>query len=727
MAFRWFRKNKNATRWMYILVTVFVMVTFTITGAMLDGLSDTSESDLAGSFVTPGGKTVEVNAHEFRQLSFRMARMFGGRDVGDERTWTTLMMDARAEEAGIVVSDRMLKAYIRQGAAFASDAEFNARLKTIGVTPAEYQALMRQQIRISLYQRLNRNEPRVLSEQIVEQYQKDQELIQLEYVAFSDEEQAAQLDASAVSEAELTKFYEEDLDALRKGRDFSTPELYGLEAALLSVEGSTAEGLREKLPEDQRALTDEEVQSYYDDQIDRFQLDEEQEDAESSTDENGDPNGTGDSTEDNTEEPTDEAEDEHAGHNHAPGEHPEEPEFRPLAEVRELIEKEILVSRVVNVAMINHRELQQAREKAEAEKEVKREAALEAAKAAKAAAAEGGESETAEADPAAGEVEGPEPEPEDLFKTIADKYGLELVDFGEPMDIGAVEQLDRIGSSEIINLVRYQTEGNVVPMGPTAEVAYGYLLRMKQKVVPAPKPFDEVKAELPELWLEVTAQKKSQELADEFALALTAKAKTLVQDEVEAIEKLAREQAAARIEAEAVTEEEAQQKLIESELAGKQQEIDSLVGPRKGDVLVALAEERGVAVRTVDWFRKSSSRTGFFADDEDTAERFLKARRDLFQMNSEGSVSGPLRYEHGKQSLIVRVAARKPPELQDMQLIDQVQARRLVEQQANPAAAFAQFGGRGLADSRFEYGTLADDMQLRILHREAPPAEKPAE
>ena len=52
MAFRWFRKNKELTRWMYITVTVFVMVTFTVTGAMLSGLADDSDTVLAGSFVT---------------------------------------------------------------------------------------------------------------------------------------------------------------------------------------------------------------------------------------------------------------------------------------------------------------------------------------------------------------------------------------------------------------------------------------------------------------------------------------------------------------------------------------------------------------------------------------------------------------------------------------------------------------------------------------------------
>ncbi|MFH0944364.1 MAG: SurA N-terminal domain-containing protein [Planctomycetota bacterium] len=708
MAFRWFRKNKNTTRWLYILVTVFVMVTFTVTGAMLQGLSDESAEALAGSFVTPKGEKVALTAGEFRQLSYKMSRLFGGRNMDEKQVWQTVMLDARAKETGIEVSERMLKAYIRQSVPFQSDEQFRGWLQQIGLAPAEFETLMRQQLRVGLYRDLNRDEPRVLSEKVFEQFQEGNELIRLEYVAFADEAEASQLDGSSVSEEDLRKFYEEELDSSRKEDDFSSEERYGVEAALLAMDQVQVDALRQFLPAARQTLTEEEIKSFYDANLHRYEVAEEEagggeEGAEPAGDEPAGDEVSGD-------EPSGgEADD--AGHKHC-----------PLEEVRESIEKELLLGRVITEAMTNYGEMKAAREKAslEQEKQLEEEKKAEAAKA---AAAEG---EKPEGEAAEGEEEKPVEKAEgDLLAIIAEKYGMELVDFGEPVVLEEIEKLDRIGSALLPGLVQYLPEGNVIPRGPTAETPYGFLLRLNKKVPAKPLPFEEVRDRLPEVWVEITASKRAEEKAEAFDEALKTAARSAVEEAVAAIEKEARDKAAEKIAADGVTEEEAKQASIDAELKARQAEIDDLILPQKGGVFAQVAADQGAEVKTVDWFRETYSRTQFFRDEEKSPEHTLKGRLELFQMEEgQEEVAGPIRDGDNKLYLVARIAGRKKPELTEMKLYDRKQAETFVRQMLNPAEMFSGFNTQMFADQRFEYPELAREMQLVITEPVAPKRDR---
>ena len=720
MAFRWFRKNKNTTRWLYILVTIFVMVTFTVTGAMLTGLKDDSNEVLAGSFVTPLGEKIDITAVEFRQLSYQLSRLQYGRNITEKDVWRMVMMDARAVEAGIVVSDEMLKAYIRQALPFRTQQEFEQFLASVGLSGADFNTLIRQQVRVMLYTNVNRDDPRVLSEMVFEQFQEDNELFRLEFVAFADEAEASQLDGSSVSEEELKKFYEEDLDRFRKDKEFSSKEKFAVEAAVLAMDQVEVDALKQFLPTERQELTDEEIKRFYDGNIHRFEMTEEEsaggdDDAEDGGEEPAGDEPAGDEA--TGDEPvTDEPSDEHAvGDEH---------KHRPLEEVRDLIEKELLLGRVINEAMTNYREMKEARDKAATEEEKKLEEEKKAAAAKPADTAEGEASE-GEAAQAEGADKPAEKVKEDLFAIIAEKYGMERVDFGEPMVLEEIKNLERIGSELLPNLVRYLPEGNVIPRPPTAETPYGFLLRLNKKLPAEHIPFEEVKDRLPELWVEFTASERAKEKADGFDEALAAAARAPVEDEVVALEaevavlekEVAEKAGAEKVEDAADTEME---ETAEDRLEEKKAELEDLISSKKGGFFAQVAQDQGVEVKTVDWYRKTYPRTQLFQDEEKTPEHTLMGQTELFYMDEGHEVAGPFRDDEHKLYLVARIAGRKKPELSEMKLKDRQDAEMAVMRMLNPALMFAQFSSQMMPDLRFEYDALAGEMQLALSQSEVP-------
>src|SRR6185295_12274751 len=90
------------------------------------------------------------------------------------------------------------------------------------------------------------------------------------YVAFKDADETAKLDPASVSEDDLKKFYADDMPATLKTNEFSTPERVILDAAILDADTATVEALTADLPPDQTSITDDDLESWYDDHRDRF-------------------------------------------------------------------------------------------------------------------------------------------------------------------------------------------------------------------------------------------------------------------------------------------------------------------------------------------------------------------------------------------------------------------------------------------------------------------------
>ncbi len=709
MAFRFFRQNKELTRWLYIGVTIFVMVTFTVTGAMLSGLTDEGSGGLAGTFVTPKGKTVEISTEQFRRTSQSRNRFF---NEDQNATWRFLMLETLAEEAGIHVPEKHLHLLIRQALPVGSVDEYERVLRARGISPPEFEKLIERQARVDLYQGLASDDPRLLSEKVYERFKSDNELFKLDYVAFSDEAEAEKLDPSSVSDEEMKRFYEEDLDPNTKRNEFSSPEKYGLDAALLAVDGADSEALRALLAEGQRDIGDDEVQRFYEnnrEQRYRVESDDEDGDAgESSEDDEGD-DGEGEGDDDGEEESeSEEDEEDEDGAD----------EYRPLDEVRDEIVRELLVTRVINQAITDYRELQAAQIRKKAEEELKKneeENKTEEEKKGEdeSSVAEDGESAREEpVEPA--EPSEPAEKEEDILKTVAGKYGLEYVDFGEPILLEEVKGLERIGNDMLESTVRFLQEGYAHPRFPTADLHYGFLIRMKDKVDAEPKPFDEIKDKLPEAWRAQMGAKNAEAAATAFSDAMRAKAREKATEEVARIEAEAREIAEKQIETDAVTDEAEKQKIIDRELDAVKPQIDAALAPHLGAGFTEVAQERGIDVKEVDWFRESYRQTAFYRDEEPSPAHFLKGNVAVFDMEIDGVV-GSTRDPQSKVYVIARVADKKAPDVSEMTLNDRMTAEVAVLREIDPMAQFRlQYR---IPDQRFSYEALAEKLGLRLPKR----------
>lgn len=675
MVFRWFRQNKQATKWLYIGVTIFVMVTFTVTGAMLDGLSDDSGKRVAGRFVTKGGETIEVTAIDFRNRSQRLNRMAGGR-IEEEGVWQVIMLDALADEAGIVVGDEMRNRYIRAAlSSIETKAQYQQFLKRAQLSEAEFQEMMRDDARRNLYQQLAENPPRVLSEAIYERFKTDNEQFLIDYVAFSDDAIESGLDASSVSEDELKSFYEDDMNPVRKANDFSFPERYGLDAAVLDLAAADTATMAAMLPESQREIQDEEIQSFYDANLDRYLIEDESEEDESEEDESAEDESAEDETD---EDETDEDEDDFES-------------YRELADVRAEIEKELIATRLINAAVGEYNNLKFERD---------RKKAADAAKPAEPDANgedEGGETE--EGDEASAD--------EDLLALVAAKFGLEIVDFGEPMLLEAIKGLDRIGGADLES-VRFLPEGGVRARHMNEDVRFGAVVRMKAKVAAEPKPFADIKDQLPEVWREETARKRAEEGAKAFWDALTAKARESVTDEVAKLEQEANDLADAMIEKDSVEDDAKKQEIRDRELAAVKPRIEAAIAPHRGEHFASVAAEQGLTVEQVDWFSKGYRSTGFYRDDAASPAKFLKGHTPLFA-TSIGGVVGPLRDGASSASLVARVADRRFPAPSEMTLSDRTNAENQVRQEVDPDFFMRRYYGRS---NSFDFEKLSRELRL---------------
>ena len=119
MVFRIFRQNQKATKWIYLFVTIFTMLTFSVTGAIYDWMQGSkAEQTSAGSFILPSGKKVTIGAEQFRLISQQLSRFDSlfpqQRFKESERIWEFLIADALAVDSGLIATREDLQEGIQQ-------------------------------------------------------------------------------------------------------------------------------------------------------------------------------------------------------------------------------------------------------------------------------------------------------------------------------------------------------------------------------------------------------------------------------------------------------------------------------------------------------------------------------------------------------------------------------------------------------------------------------------
>lgn len=693
MAFRWFRQNDKVTRWIYIGVTVFVMATFSITGAMYEGLRNDDSKVVAGSFRLPDGEVVEVTRSDFSDHMRRYARMIG--NTSEQQVWQLIMLNALAEDAGIVVSNEMLKRFL-VGQGLRSQADLDRFLEARGLSRNEFNEIQREELRRMLYQQLSADATRVLSKEVFERFQEDNEKFQLEYVAWRDADERAALDAEVPSDEELEAWYDTGMDAATKSRDFSAEERFKLEALVLDLEGRAADDLRALLPEAKREVTDAQLQSTYQRVKDyRFKTTEDAA-GDGSPGDGSDGEGAGD------DGAGDGSEADGAG-DAAESADP----YRPLDEVKDEVERLELASRVLAEARLDFNTRVGQQRTLQAQKDAQGDEVPE------------------------GEEPIEVPTMQSIVDAVAEKFSLRQVDFPDAVSVEGVKDLPEIGAEDLGSILRFLRTGEIRMRDVQRFVEVPYLVVVEEKFEREPKPFAEVKDELLDPWRDATAKERADEKADAFLAALQAAARPKVEAEVAKIEAEAADAAAKTIEAQGLTDEAAQQEVRDQALADRQAEIDALLEPHYGEVFDAVVAGQGATVETTDWFRKSAMNTEFYRDREASVEKFLMGR-DLETGEGRfdhevGAVFGPLRDDDSGASVVARVKARELPGLGEMGLYDRQMAEGAVARDKDPeamAAMMARFQGQPFEPSRFSYQTLALKLGLQIAEREdAAPAE----
>ncbi|MBK6939866.1 MAG: hypothetical protein IPH13_06600 [Planctomycetes bacterium] len=618
MALRYFRKNKKMTKWIYIGLTVVVMLTFSVTGSIYDFLSGGGD-DLVGSFTTPQGNEIVVRRPEWARWNQRVSGMNQQSRITDDAVWQMLMMDAVARESGVNPSDTMIHAFGKNGLGvdLADPEQMKIVRQVTGLPEKEVVEFCRSALRIALYEDLvSGGGKRVLSEQVYDRFKRDHELFTVDTVAIADADKAAGLDKAAVAQADLKTFLDTELSALRRENEFSTPIKFVVDAALLAVKDAKPEDLAAKLTDARlREVTDTEIQEFYDDNSDRFERPVTKAEA---------PPKDGESKEGESKEGDAKEGDAKAGDSEATDD--EEMEEIPLAEVKEQIRSEILIERVINAAAQSYRDAIKAEREAAAKK------ALDEAIKKQDPADPNQPAGSNPSEPAPAET----PKVDHLEK-VAKDFGLELVTYPDAVALADLGKLDRIGGGEdedgdLEPFVRGLANGDITTRSPSSKVPFGFILRVKDRVQPVVKPIEEIEAKLRDVWLEEKSKKAAEDAAKALDDALVAKAREKVAADIAKREQEAKDAATKRIETEKVTDDARKTAITDEELAKVKPAIDDLIASKKGEVFDEVVKAAGMLPTTIAEFRKSYRTTAFYSDDDASVEKFVKGHAPLFNL-----------------------------------------------------------------------------------------------
>lgn len=664
MAFRWFRQNKEATKWIYIFITIFVMLTFSITGAMVSSFGGRDKASVsAGSFRNLNGETVDISQLEYHNIS-QVAHRLAGRNMTEEAVWSHIMLDRLGRDAGIQVSDRMLGDFMRTQAGVTNDEQYRQLLASRRLSPAEFEEFLRADLRGNLYRQLNAPPQQVLSEEVFSRFQQDNELLKVRYVSFSEAAERERLKAEAVDDEALKKFYDEELDANVKKNDFSTPEMFSLRAGMFDAGERSADDLRALLSEPMRDVPQALIDNYKTRFADRYKPapkdDATQEgEAASGDDKPKDPGADDDADAADGEDADEDGEED--------GEDADEVEDPAVAaELNSRIEKDVLADRVVSEA---YRDFFQAkRERDDAKRERDERKAKEAAAGDTAAAKTPEELAAIAARDAIADRTFA-----DLLQPTLTKYALRVIDLPGPTAIADLKDLPEIGSDDLQFTVRFMSAEEVRPRPMSPTVKSPYLLLCDAKVDAKPLPFDEVKDRLKDAWVDQKATSAAQAAADGFMDGMRARAREQEKGRIDEIEQRAADEAAKEIAEKAITDEAEQQKVREARLAAVKPEIDAIVNGVLGSFFTAEAGARGLTPLETAPFRKSYFRTAFYRDDKASIDKFLQGRSDLFAL-SDTQVMGPVRDPESKAVVVAQVAERSKPDETQMRLADRLEA-----------------------------------------------------
>ncbi len=326
MSNHWMRRNQKRV---LFFVCVFILPTFAVTGAISAFFGFRGSS--VGSYEVEPGDRVDVTSTEFQSVQRRIGYMYGANDP--DTVWMHLVLLREAMNCEISVSDEEVAKQALESMGVTTSAEYRKRLAGRGLSPNEWEKTIREMLTIGRYQTLMVRAPRVLEKDVLERYQSQNERREFKYVTFAAADYTSDFNPTDFKPEEVRTFWNLPKNsAIRNKRRL--PQRFDMKLVHAPFDGfdeSQAGDLAEGIE-----VTDDEIQAVYDDpeNKERFSVKSEEDPADSSE-------------EDGKDEDEHEGDDEAPGEGHEGEEDADEHEMKPLSEVRDSIEREIRLQKLM--------------------------------------------------------------------------------------------------------------------------------------------------------------------------------------------------------------------------------------------------------------------------------------------------------------------------------------------------------------------------------------------
>ena len=266
MPFRWFKQHEKTL--MYF-VAFFIMPTFLIGIGAYAFFGNLGQAQTVAKFELVPGKTEKVSRDEVQD----MARRFNNNNIP-----ALAATKARIEEAklaGIYVSKDELKARIELILQNAFPGGYTANqykglVAQQGLSISQFERSMRDQLMVERLASLKRTERRSTSSEVFNAWARDNTRVTLDYISFSAEDIANEMDVFEIKPEEVTEFYERAKEnpaeyawALER---YTTPQKWDLEALFVQFEGFDP-AAHEDFVGDVEEPTEDEMRAYYERRI----------------------------------------------------------------------------------------------------------------------------------------------------------------------------------------------------------------------------------------------------------------------------------------------------------------------------------------------------------------------------------------------------------------------------------------------------------------------------
>jgi hypothetical protein len=710
MSFKFFRKHQKVMLWIIVVITVFTFSLFSVTSTMRTCFKEKENVDAVAEFEDSSGKTVEVDLRKywFAGGVLRLATMMGiYPPATEEDVLSFVMLTHEADRAGISVADEevadFVSFFMRMNQLSTSKEDYRRMVRMLGIDIPRFEDNLRAFLKVDKYKRLvNITQDWVTSEDLYDEYKLENEEFKLAYVNYPYSDYDDEMDPSTVSEEELREWFDGLSMFSSEVREYlSHPEEFEFDVAYIDLASADLDSYADLVEEEEPDAF--EVQRYYDAVKDpRFKVEPtEEEPAEEET-------------------PEDEAPEEET-----PEEAEPEVEYVEMSEVKDELEQELKVAKLVEKACTEW--VEYAREQdiiGKADEEAPEE-----------------EESTEEKET-----------PDEHFDALLEKYRLSKDRVEGPVKLDDIKTLEGYGSDYLSRRIRHLQRNNGVYISPRTEhPGKAFFIRVTKKVERKKMEFDEAREAALERYLHRKKFEMAQKDGMKLINAMKDKARELpeVQEVINQWKEDAKNRALDSIEnLGVIAPDELEARLSdaeEQEMRRMEGEINRLLDSHLYKFWDEEVKAQELVVHEVDYYNKSIIRDPEFLQREDSPDKYVMSYRRIFDLG-KNTIMLPINDRTGESWMVVRVVDRRFPPPSTMTEQDYLDTKMAMEQkrmQALRARAQGQTpGALGMGNQAtapqdepepkpdpFSFKNLSEKYSLRLYKKAEDEAEgeQPAE